>query len=102
MTVTHGFHATMTARPGQGDALVELLLDAPVMSHQDCVVFLVGRSASDRDVVHVTEGWTSEEAHGRFFASEVAKAYVARLAPLVAGESRYVDEVPVGGKAALD
>jgi quinol monooxygenase YgiN len=101
MSVNHGFHATMTARPGKGDELVEFLLNAPSLSNEDCVVFLVGRSAGDRDVVHVTEGWTSEEAHGRFFATEEAQALVAKLQPLLTGESQYVDEVPVGGKAAF-
>jgi quinol monooxygenase YgiN len=101
MTINHGFHATMTAQPGKGDELVELLLDAPSLSNEDCVVFLVSRSAGNRDIVHVTEGWTSVEAHGRFFSTDGAKALVARLQPLLAGESQYLDEVPVGGKAAF-
>ena len=98
VSVTHGFHATMTARPGKGDELVELLLNAPSVPNEDCVVFLVGRSASDHDTVFVTEGWTSPEAHSRFFETEPARALVAKLQPLLAGESQYVDEVPVGGK----
>ncbi|GAA0420981.1 hypothetical protein Acor_79230 [Acrocarpospora corrugata] len=101
MDINHGFHATMTAQPGKGDALVELLLNAPALSNSDCVVFLVGRSAANSDVVFVTEGWTSQEAHGRFFASEAAKAYIAQFGPLVDGDAQYVDEVPVGGKAAI-
>ncbi|MEV0972111.1 putative quinol monooxygenase [Microtetraspora glauca] len=101
MSITHGFHATMTALPGRGDDVVKILLDAPSLPHEDCVVFLVGRSAADPDVIHVTEGWASPEAHAGFFASEEAQAFVARLAPLLAGESQYTDEVPVGGKAVL-
>jgi quinol monooxygenase YgiN len=101
MNVEHGFHATLTARPGKGDELVEFLLDAPSLSNEDCVVFLVSRSAGNRDVVHVIEGWSTEEAHGRFFATEEAQALVAKLQPLLAGESEYVDAVPVGGKAAF-
>ena len=101
MNVTHGFHATMTAQPGKGDELIEFLLNAPSLSHLDCVVFLVGRSASDPDVVFVTEGWVSQEAHSRFFATEQAQALVADLQPLLAGESQYIDEIPVGGKAAF-
>jgi len=101
MTIQHGFHATITAQPGKGDALVALLLDAPSLSHEDCLVFLVGRSASNPDQVFVTEGWSSQDAHGRFFGSAAAQAYVARFAPLVAGESVYLDEVPLGGKAVL-
>ena len=101
MSVTHGFHATMTAQPGRGDELVQLLLDAPSLPNKDCVVFLVGRSAGDADTVFVTEGWTSPEAHSRFFATPEARELVAKLQPLLAGESQYVDEVPVGGKAAF-
>ena len=101
MSVTHGFHATMTAQPGKGDELVEVLLNAPSMPNEDCVVFLVGRSASDPDTVFVTEGWTSQQAHSRFFATEQAQTLVVKLQPLLAGESQYIDEVPVGGKAAF-
>lgn len=101
MNATHGFHATMTAQPGQGDRLVEFLLDAPSLANPDCVVFLVGRSYGDPDTVFVTEGWTSQEAHSRFFATEEAQSLVAKLQPLLAGESQYIDEIPVGGKAAF-
>ncbi len=99
MIPQHGFHATMTAQPGKGGEVVELLLRAPALPHPDCVVFLVGRSAADPDVVHVTEGWVSERAHRTFVATEPAQALVAELQPLLTGESRYTDEVPVGGKA---
>ncbi|MBO9590705.1 putative quinol monooxygenase [Devosia sp.] len=101
MTINHGFHATIPAQPGKGDALVALLLEAPALHHDDCLVFLVARSASNPDLVFVTEGWTSREAHGRFFESDIARTYTARFAPLVGGESTYVDAVPVGGKALL-
>ncbi|HTJ36450.1 MAG TPA: antibiotic biosynthesis monooxygenase [Dactylosporangium sp.] len=98
MTINHGFHAVMTARPGHGDELVALLLDAPSLPNEDCVVFLVSRSAADPDVVSVAEGWTSREAHAAFFAAAPAQAFVAKLQPLLAGESQYSDMVPVGGK----
>jgi quinol monooxygenase YgiN len=99
-TAMHGFHATMTAQPGLGDKIVELLLDAPSLPHPDCLVFLVARSAGNPDVIHVTEGWTTEEAHTAFFATEPAQALVAALQPLIA-DSQYSDEVPVGGKATF-
>ncbi|MEU1642490.1 putative quinol monooxygenase [Micromonospora zamorensis] len=101
MSVHHGFQATMTAQPGKADELIQLLLDAPSLPHDDCLAFLVSRSASDRDVVHVIEGWTSAEAHSAFFAGEQAQALVAKLQPLLAGDSAYIDAVPVGGKATF-
>lgn len=100
MTINHGFHAAMTAQPGRGDDLVTLLGRAPSLNNDDCVVFLIGRSASNPDLVFVTEGWTTAEAHGRFFASDMAKAYTAEFGPLVA-DTAYTDEVPLGGKVAL-
>ena len=90
----------MTAQPGKGDELVELLLAAPSLPHADCVVFLVGRSAGEPDVVHVTEGWTSPEAHAAFFA----RSRPRRSSPGSAAARRrvqYSDEVPVGGKATF-
>ncbi len=101
MSIQHGFHATISARAGQGDALVALLLAAPSLGNEDCLVFLVSRSASNPDLVSVAEGWSSQEAHGKFFASNAAQTFVAQLAPLIAGESIYSDAIPVGGKAIL-
>jgi quinol monooxygenase YgiN len=100
MKATYGFRATMTARPGKGDELIDLLLSATTDgsgASEHCVVYLVGRSAADSDVVHVTEGWTTREAHAENFASEKAKAFVARIVPLLGDEPQYQDEVPVGG-----
>ena len=101
MAVNHGFSATLTALPGKGDEVVEMLLDAPSLATEDCVVFLVSRSAADADTIHVVEGWVSQEAHSRFFATELAQTLVARLQTLLAGESQYTDFVPVGGKATF-
>ncbi|MCP3100790.1 antibiotic biosynthesis monooxygenase [Myxococcus sp. K15C18031901] len=92
----------MTALPGRGDELVALLLSATrntgLVTNTDCVLYLVGRSASNPDVVHVTEGWTTQAAHAANLASPRAQALVVELASLVTGEARYQDEVPAGGK----
>ena len=101
MTISYGFHATMTAQAGKGDALVDFLLKSPSLANEDCVVFLIARSASNPDIVHVTEGWTTEDAHHRFFATDEAQTLVAQLQPLIAGEPEYVDAIPIGGKAAI-
>ena len=105
MIVHHGFQATMTALTGRGEELAGLLLtgmDAgnPAAS-EHCVVHLVSRSASDPDVVHITEGWTSREEHERLFAGEAAQTLVARISGLPAGEPVRTDLVPVRGKAAF-
>lgn len=105
MELNYGFNATLTAKPGMGDQLVELLLsgldEGNPGSSEYCLVYLVSRSASNPDVAHVTEGWTTAEDHHRVFASDAAQAIVAQFADLVAGESVYTDYVPVHGKVAL-
>jgi quinol monooxygenase YgiN len=101
MTIGHGFHATMTAKPGKGDELVDFLLESPSIANDDCLVFLIGRSAGNPDVISVTEGWTTIETHDKFFATEAAQTLVAKLQTLLAGEPGYSDEVPVGGKATF-
>lgn len=105
MIANYGFSATLSARPGTGDQLVDLLLtglnEGSPGASQQCVVYLVSRSASDPDVVHVIEGWTSEDDHHRIFVGEAAKAIVAQIDPLLAKEPEYTDYVPVRGKAAF-
>ncbi|MGP4084235.1 putative quinol monooxygenase [Streptomyces sp. KR55] len=105
MIANYGFSATLTARPGMGDRLVGLLLTGLIEgspgASEHCVVYLVSRSVSDPDVVHVTEGWTSEDDHHRIFAGEAAQAIVAQIDPLLAKEPEYTDYVPVRGKAAF-
>ncbi|RWZ51242.1 antibiotic biosynthesis monooxygenase [Labedella phragmitis] len=95
----------MTALPGRGDELVELLLSGLEPgnpgSTEYCVVYLVSRSTSDPDVAHIIEGWTSVEDHHRIFAGEAAQAIVARFQGLLVGEATYTDLTPVRGKAAF-
>ncbi|MEW2572581.1 antibiotic biosynthesis monooxygenase [Streptomyces sp. NPDC047070] len=105
MIATYGFNAVLTARPGMGDRLVDLLLtgldEGGPGASEHCLVYLVCRSASDPDVVQVTEGWSSEEDHHRIFAGEAAQAIVAQIDGLLAQESAYTDYVPVRGRAAF-
>ncbi|MEV0597243.1 putative quinol monooxygenase [Nonomuraea cavernae] len=105
MIVNYGFNATLTAKPGMGDRLVALLLtglnEGSPGASEHCIVYLVSRSMSDPDVVHVIEGWTSEEDHHRIFAGEAAQAIVAQIGGLLAKESEYTDYVPVRGKATF-
>jgi quinol monooxygenase YgiN len=103
MDANYGFTCTMTAKPGMGDQLVELLLTGIEAGNPGatewCVVYLVSRSATRPDVVMVQEGWTSEADHDRVFAGAAAQAIVARFADILAGEPVYDDFVAVGGKA---
>jgi len=100
MEATYGFRATLTAHPGKGDELVRVLLTATKgagpATGENCVAFIVARSATRKDLVYVTEGWTTKENHAEMFATENARSLTAKIAPLVS-DAQYQDEVPVGG-----
>jgi quinol monooxygenase YgiN len=103
MNIEYGFQATMTAKEGKADELVDLLLSGPTVgpsAHEGCLVFLVSRSATQHDVVHLVEGWVSEQVHHGVFDDPESQGYIARCAELVA-DSQYTDFVPLGGKANL-
>lgn len=99
---THGFHATMTARPGKADELLEALLSGAPTRNENCVLFLVSRSASNPNVVHVSEGWTTKEAHAENFGKDESKALMARIEQLVSDGAQYQDEIPVGGMLRVE
>ena len=100
MKATYGFRATLTAHPGKGDELVDVLLKATIgtgpATSENCAAFIVARTATNKDLVYVTEGWTTKERHAEVFASDNAKALIAKITPLVS-DAQYQDEVLVGG-----
>lgn len=101
MKATYGFRAVMKAVSGKGDELTDVLMravepDGPA-SNPECLFFIVTRSLSERDVVHVTEGWASKQAHAENFARASSRAFTEKLSALVA-DAQYGDDVPVGGK----
>lgn len=106
MHAQYGFRATMTAAPGKIDELVALLLsavrnDGPA-TNPHCVLYLVSRANDGSDVVCVTEGWTSKQAHADNFASAAARTLVQKLSPLVTSHTHYGEELPLGGKFSLE
>ena len=104
-TIGYGFAATMTALPGKGDEVVEVLLSGlepgNPASTEFCLLYLVSRSASNPDVIFIQEGWSSEDDHQRIFSGPAAQAIVARFDGLLAGDSVYTDPVVIGGKALI-
>jgi quinol monooxygenase YgiN len=105
MNIGYGFSATMTAHSGRGDELLDVVLSGlepgNPASTEYCLVYLVSRSTSNPDVVHLIEGWTSVEDHLREFDSDAARAIVARFDGLLAKDAEYTDFTPVTGKAVL-
>jgi quinol monooxygenase YgiN len=96
----YGLHVRFTAKPGEGDALAAILLEAAegVRRLDACRLYLVSRSPDDGDVVFVTEAWTDREAHDASLQDEGARALIGRAMPLLAGAPEATALAPAGGK----
>jgi len=96
----YGLQGRFTAQPGKGDELAALLLEAAaaLRSHDDCLLYLIGRVPGEPDAVLVYEVWTSSEAHRASLDLESTKEQIARGRPLIAGMSDRVEFEPAGGK----
>jgi quinol monooxygenase YgiN len=96
----YGRHGRIVATPGQGDALVALLLDAAdgLANFEGCRLYVISRAPDDRDSVWVTEVWTDRAAHDASLSDERVRSVIQRARPLIASMSDSMELVPVGGK----
>ena len=92
-------YGKVLAKPGQRDAMVEILLKASrLLSPFDgCELYIVNVVPSEPDAIWVTELWRSEADHDASLKIESVAALIAEARPLVAGFES-VRLVPVGGK----
>ena len=90
----------LTALPGKADELEGILLQAADVlgDSEDCLLYVVNRSADEPDTVWVTEAWRSQEAHKASLDLEEVGTLVRRAGPLLAGSPEPIRVRPVGGK----
>lgn len=95
-----GRYAKVTAKPGQGDSLAAELLEVAsgLQETAGCELYVINRSATDPDVVWVTELWRSQEELDAALESEEARARMPRVLELVQeGGFERIDLEPLGG-----
>ena len=94
-----GLYSKIITRPGQRNELVAGLLEAAaLMQHiPSCELYIVNVSASEPDVVWVTEVWRSASEHQVSLTQEEIKALIKRTMPVIAGGER-IEIIPIGGK----
>jgi quinol monooxygenase YgiN len=92
-------YVKFTAKSGQRDALVNILLDsaASEQSVKECELYIVNISDTEPDTIWVTEVWSNSVAHEASLAKEETKAAIQRAMPLIAGVEA-TKLRPVGGK----
>jgi quinol monooxygenase YgiN len=96
----YGMHGRIVARPGHGDELAAILLEAAagLAANPECLLYVVNRAADDPDSVWVTEAWTSRDAHGASLEDPGARDLIARARPIIASFEDRAELRPEGGK----
>ena len=99
-----GLVGAMTAHPGQGQALRDLLLEAAAVVAElpGCEVWIVSAAPGDADTVWVIEVWRSEADHAASLADERVREIIARGHPLIEGFGQRIPLRPIGGKGLGD
>ncbi|RJX39941.1 antibiotic biosynthesis monooxygenase [Paenibacillus pinisoli] len=94
-----GMNVKFTAKPGERDRLVDILLEGEdaMQAMEECELYIVNVSDTEPDVIWVTEVWSSPEAHRSSLDHQDTKASIARAMPLIAGVEPTIIR-PVGGK----
>ena len=85
MTFAHV--GTLGAVPGRRDALVEILRRRNRdLEEAGCLLYEVGVSDDDPDMVFVMELWTSAQAHQQSLSLDSVQAAIQEARPLLSGQ----------------
>jgi quinol monooxygenase YgiN/quercetin dioxygenase-like cupin family protein len=101
-----GRYVKFTAQPGRGDEVAQLLLAAAesLRDTAGCELYVINRSASEPDVVWVTELWMSQEALDgsvEQLSTDEGKARIAEIIALLADPPDLTEIEPLGGVGYL-
>lgn len=93
-------HGKLTAKPGEGDNLTQILLQAAqkVKSAKGCRLYIINRDSDHADDIWVTEVWDSKEDHDNSLNDAETKQLILRAIPLLDGTPQKGQELEyIGG-----
>lgn len=94
----YGLIGKMSAKPGQRDAVIALVLDG-VDAMPGCLSYVVAKDAEDPNGIWITEVWDSAESHAASLKLPAVATAIRQAVPLLdmtaAGFRQ--STVPVGG-----
>ncbi len=92
----YGLIGKMIAKPGQRDALVQLLL-AGTGSMPGCRSYIIASDPSDVNGIWITEVWDTEADHDASLQSPQVQAAIREARPLIEGFGERFITTPLGG-----
>jgi quinol monooxygenase YgiN len=98
--MTYALLNKLTARPGQREQVVEILLESGQLfdDNPNCFLYLVAESTDDPNVIWVTDLWTSQADHAEALQAPQLRPFVEKAMPLLEGMPEQIEMRPVGGK----
>ncbi|WP_172297690.1 putative quinol monooxygenase [Pseudoruegeria sp. HB172150] len=90
-----GMIGKITAQPGQGRVLAELMRSA-TGDMPGCRSYVIALDADNADVLWVTETWDSAEAHKVSLELTEVRATIGAARPLIAGFETVARTEPLG------
>ena len=94
----YGLSVTIHVKPGQRDAVVDILMrDVEASGALGCDLYVVGVSDEKPDVVYVTEVWASRQAHHASLDDPAVKAAIGEAMPMLTGEFHSTEFSVAGG-----
>lgn len=99
----YGLHGKLIATPGNADKLASILLQASelVSTAPGCRLYAVGKDATDKHAVWVTEIWDSKEDHANSLQVDGVRALIGQAMPLLDGMPTKGQELEILGGAGI-
>ena len=92
----HGLIGSMTATPGNRDALTGILLEG-LRDMPGNLSYIVAHDPVNADKIWITEVWDSADSHIASLKLPQVQAAIAKARPLIAGMGDRQETVPIGG-----
>ncbi|HZG80682.1 MAG TPA: putative quinol monooxygenase [Brevibacillus sp.] len=95
-----GLFGKLTAKEGECETLVEILLEAAesMKNVDECLLYLVNVSDDEPNAVYVYEVWKNADAHQASLTLESTQTLIKRAKPIITGIERISTLHPRGGK----
>ena len=98
--MTHVLLNRLTAKPGQSQRVVEILLQSGKLFDDNpaCLLYLVCESTDDPNLLWVIDLWTNQQAHAEALKAPEMRPFVEQAMPLLEDMPEQIEVKPVGGK----
>lgn len=91
----YGLIGKVTAKPGQRDALIDILLEG-VVDMPGCLSYVVAKDPAEADAIWITEVWDTRESHEASLSLAPVQEAIEKGRPLIEAFDKRIETLPVG------